>query len=114
MKDHGEADQSRIVWAGGTSDSERERATERILVDACSEVCAAACRQLGYNASENDREFVRFMKEHKGVIGGLVASEIIKEHPWETDGDKWPAPLRELINRLNEILSHSGQDDARV
>lgn len=61
-------------------------------------------RHLGYGGTGGRKPLLKFMKSHKGVIGSLLAAEMISQYPWSEGSDKWPEPLRELIGRLDAML----------
>ena len=108
VKDHGSGDDSRVIWVpsepvdGGKSGS----ATERMFFDFDPELCAAACATIGFEPREFD--LLAFMVANKGVIGRLLAVELLARFPWPSDPQKteaqWPLPLCKLIAKLDEVL----------
>ena len=108
VRDHGSGDDSRVIWVpsepvdGGKSGS----ATERMFFDFDPELCAAACATIGFEPKEFD--LLAFMVAHKGVIGRLLAVELLARFPWPSDpqetAEQWPLPLCKLIAKLDEVL----------
>lgn len=93
-----------IVWIGTPDDDGREKATEHMMLKSHLNLCRDVCLDLGYDGSGGERSLLKFMKNHKGTIGSLLATELIKSHPWQTEAEQWPVPLRELMNRLGTIF----------
>ena len=112
VRNHGREGADHIVWVGAPDHCGREKATERMMIKSHPSLCRAACQELGYDGSDDERSLLKFMKGHKGAIGSLLAAELINRHPWQTDAARWPGPLRELMNRLDSILRRgAGEDD---
>jgi hypothetical protein len=48
------------------------------------------------------------MVANKGVIGRLLAVELLARFPWPSDpqetAEQWPLPLCKLIAKLDEVL----------
>ena len=111
IRDHGRGRTDRVIWVGDANDGDRGEATENMMVNSHPDLCLSACQQLGYGGSGDIPSLLKFMKDHKGVIGSLLATELIKRHPWQTDSGQWPKPLRELIDRLDTILKREPTAD---
>ena len=111
VRDHGREGTGHIVWVGAPDDGGRAKATERMMIESHPNLCQAACQELGYDGSVDERSLLKFMKGHKGAIGSLLATELINRHPWQTDAARWPGPLRELMNRLDSILRRGAAED---
>lgn len=112
VRDHGQDGADYIVWVSAPDDQGSGKATERMMLDSHPDLCRAACQELGYYGSWDKRSLLKYMKDHKGVIGSLLATELINRHPWQTDAARWPDPLRALMNRLDSILRReAGADD---
>lgn len=105
VSDHGDGDESRIIWVPSppAGSGKRGEATERMFLDFDSELCAAACSPLGFDASQS---LLDFMVKKKGAVGRLLAAELIVRHPWAAgDGEEcWPSALHALIAKLDEVL----------
>jgi len=114
VRDHGSGNESLIVWVSAGEGVDSAEATERMFLNVCPEVCAAACEHLSHEQNKDMDALLSVMKKYKGAIGNLLAAELIKRYPWPTHANKWPEPLRELINRLDGILSDGHRDDERV
>ena len=114
VRDHGSGNESLIVWVSAGEGVDSAEATERMFLNVCPEVCAAACEHLSHEQNKDMDALLSVMKKYKGAIGNLLAAELIKRYPWLTHANQWPEPLRELINRLDGILSDGHGDDERV
>jgi len=102
-----------VVWASessthaDSSQQDRSVAIERMMIDASSEACKAACKAMGTSVADetDERDLLSALQDHKGAIGTTLAKEFLSTHPY-TDGSNWPKPLRELTElmkaRLNE------------
>jgi hypothetical protein len=69
------------------------------------ELCAAACAAIGFDPKDID--LLAFMVANKGVIGKLLAVELLTRLPWPSDPQteaQWPLPLCKLIAKLDEVL----------
>lgn len=107
-RDYGDGDEGRIVWVPGPPSIDRDEATEQMLIDHDHQMCAAACRHLGY---EDGDDLLEFMKKHKGAMGRLLFDELVERYPWNTSTDEWPEPLRQLVARLDQMLPPGGRND---
>ena len=104
---HGGGDDSRIIWVpSAPTDGEPGAATERMFVDFDADLCVAACTVIGYNEERDD--LLGFMTRHKGVVGRLLAAELMKRHEWRqvSEGEEqcWPSALHSLIGKLDAML----------
>ena len=106
--DYGDGDEGRIVWVPGPPNIDRDEATEQMLIDHDHQMCAAACRHLGY---EDGADLLQFMKKHKGAAGRLLSAELVERYPWHTSADEWPEPLKQLVARLDQMLPPGGRND---
>ncbi len=96
----------RIVWvpeeATGAAKGE---ATERMLIDFDADLCERACEKIGHRAGD---DLLRFMKGRKGVLGHLIAVELIATAPARpTSGSAYahvPAAIGTLIAKLDAAL----------
>ncbi|MCY4663291.1 MAG: AAA family ATPase [Acidimicrobiaceae bacterium] len=111
VRDYGYGRTDCVVWVGDADDDARGEATEKMMMKSHPNVCLLACQQLGHDGSGDDRSLLKFMKDHKGAMGSLLAAELIRQHPWQTDSAQWPEPLRELIERLDTILTREPRAD---
>jgi len=104
---HGDGDQSRIIWVPAVPiEGASGAATERMFLDFDADLCAAACSLIGYDNAKH--EILAFMTGHKGVVGRLLAAELIERHTW-TRGDPggvqcWPSALHSLVDQLDVML----------
>lgn len=112
VRDHGREGSDHIVWVGAPDDGGKGKATERMMLDSHPRLCQAACQELGYAGSGDASSMLKFMKGHKGAIGSLLATELINRYPWQTHSDRWPVPLRELMDRLDSVLRREAGPDA--
>ena len=112
VRNHGRDGSDHIVWVGATDDAARDKATERMMLDSHPRLCQAACQELGYDGPEDEGSLLKFMKGHKGGIGSLLARELINRYPWQTHSDRWPVPLRGLMDQLDNILRREAGSDA--
>jgi putative ATP-dependent endonuclease of OLD family len=122
VNDHGDGDTDRIVWVPGAPGEGHNAATEQMLIDHDRALCEAACSHLGYTEGQ---DLLAFMKKKKGVLGQLLAGELISRYPWPVDDAQsseiegtdessahvedmreggWPAPLAVLMEKLDEAL----------
>ena len=106
--DYGDGDEGRIVWVPGPPSIARDEAIEQMLIDHDHQMCAAACRHLGY---EDEDDLLEFMKKHKGAVGRLLSVEFVERYPWTTSADEWPEPLKQLVDRLDQMLPPGGRND---
>jgi putative ATP-dependent endonuclease of OLD family len=79
ISDHGNGDARHVVWVPGDPGEGHDGATEQMFIDHDREVCESACRQLGW---EDGADLLSFMKGKKGVLGRLLAAELISRRPW--------------------------------
>jgi hypothetical protein len=81
-----------------------------MLLDFDTDMCAAACRQLGFTGP--NAGLLQFMAGKKGTIGRVLATELLTRHPWKVDPaheqDCWPTPLLELVQRLDDLIVRAG------
>ena len=109
IQDYGGGDPSHVVW-GGCGAPERTGATEAMLLDFDTDMCDAACRQLGFTGPTDG--LLQFMGAKKGTIGRVLATELLTRHPWKVDPadepDCWPTPLLELVQRMDDLVPRTG------
>lgn len=104
--EHGDGDGARIIWVGdpdsGTS------ATESVLSNFDEDLCASACRALGFERG-GVPELLKFMKKHKGAVGRLLASELIDRYPDKerilTEDGYWPLCIAMIIRKVSDLLA---------
>lgn len=105
--DLADGDASRIVWvpAEATDGNNKGAATERMLYDFSAELCERVCGQIGHRAGE---DVLRFMTKKKGVLGRLIALEMIAAADVRsTTSDPLghlPAAMSDLIRKLDAVL----------
>lgn len=106
--EYGDGDEGRIIWVPRPPNGDQNGATEQMFVDCDQQLCVAACRPLGYKDGD---DLLEFMKKHKGAIGHLLSAELIERYPWHASADEWPEPLKQLVARLDQMLSPGGRND---
>ena len=107
VNSHAAGDETRIIWVPSEPvDGGPGAATERMFLDFDEDLCAAACAVMGYD--QDRHQLLDFMTSHKGVIGRLLAAELIARHTWTRVDDGadecWPSPVHSLIAKLDELL----------
>jgi predicted ATP-dependent endonuclease of OLD family len=105
IADHGDGDMNRVIWVRLQASS-RGWATERMFMDFSQDLCESACRRLGFSGDAS--RLFKFMMRRKGVLGNLLAEELISRHPWPEDPalqmECWPPPICQLISKLDNAL----------
>ena len=98
-----------VVWAhypGAERPHQRREpsvAVERMMIEAASDMCVAACETLG-EAPESEADVLAAMKRNKGSIGATLAREFIATFP-SSEAERWPEPLLRLASVLSERLA---------
>lgn len=101
IRDYARGDLSRVIWVTGADGSETAAgcAIEQMLLDFDPEVCRLACLDVRPDLGTGD--LLHLMSQLKGAVGPALARRLLERHD---DHSQWPAPLRELVERLDAIL----------
>lgn len=93
-----------VVWAGAPDEAAPERVTgavEAMLIAFDSEMMREACERVRPGAEPID-DILKTMTKLKGSIGAEISAAILLRYP---DFRTWPAPLRQLVEHLEKVLS---------
>lgn len=101
--DFGTGDESCIVWVGDGSDLS---SIEPVLHAFDEDLCRAACEKMGCST---DDDVLDYMRTHKGVIGRLLALELIERRPDRrkalAEDGYWPEAITDLLRKVNDVLT---------
>ena len=105
-----------VVWVSDPDAAQPDRgretsaAIEKMMIAGALDACVAACQSLG-ETPDGAAEVLEAMKRHKGDIGAALAREFVAAHPFaEGEGERWPEPLRRLVDVLRQRLSAKAEE----
>ena len=96
-----------VIWSGSP---EKGGAIERMMVEFDLELCQRTCYQFDPSAhKQNKTDIMSTMKGYKGSIGALLAQEFVETYPYRETNQQWPAPLKELVEKISILLKSEGE-----